>query len=188
MARCGSLQLGRDPQIAEIPPIALRSAGCRHASIGPRSSDRGNGNITNTGGHAYTLQLGRDPQIAEMILPGFRSCDNRQLQLGRDPQIAEMSPVPAPAPPPEPASIGPRSSDRGNLRVPDGWRGVRRASIGPRSSDRGNSLPPQPQQAGIQCFNWAAILRSRKSAAAGRGRKAPSMLQLGRDPQIAEMM
>ena len=88
---------------------------------------------------------------------------------------------------PQTASIGPRSSDRGNrpvLSFGTCWTG---ATIGPRSSDRGNLVTdiPLPRDIKLQlgrdppdrgndlpslrcrgyaCFNWAAILRSRKCA------------------------
>ena len=180
------LQLGRDPQIAEIPPT--------------RS------NWISTG----TLQLGRDPQIAEILTChswlerasvasiGPRSSDRGNGGYGLDGGVEGA------------ASIGPRSSDRGNMTTAMRAPPCSSASIGPRSSDRGNMQRPEVRHDRSNRFNWAAILRSRKSAlgpyvrqnhrasigprSSDRGNvqnMSPAtealMLQLGRDPQIAEM-
>jgi len=61
------------------------------ASMGPRSSDRGN---TGQGRHAETatgLQWGRDHLIAEMEKPQAKKTPQGELQWGRDHLIAEIS-------------------------------------------------------------------------------------------------
>ena len=132
------------------------------------------------------------------------------------------------------ASIGPRSSDRGNASTDFRSQVIENASIGPRSSDRGNTSTVNTANGRSSSFNWAAILRSRKCAATeveaaanfasigprssdrGNGWRTPPVrnghlasigprssdrgngmkskyvgasneLQLGRDPQIAEI-
>src|SRR5579884_546441 len=61
-----------------------------------------------------------------------------QLQGGRDHVIAEMRSGPSAKPPQGPASMGPRSRDRGNGALPARLLRQARASMGPRSRDRGN--------------------------------------------------
>ena len=61
-----------------------------------------------------------------------------------------------------PASMGPRSLDRGNLVRPDQVGHVLPASMGPRSLDRGNLFYLLILLFFSQCFNGAAIVRSRK--------------------------
>ena len=229
------LQLGRDPQIAEIinrPPEEITEAGFNWAAILRSRKFR---SWVASRFRSCLLQLGRDPQIAEMqhVDDGIRlnvgaSIGPRSSDRGN--RRGGTNPVP-----PLGASIGPRSSDRGNTQGRRGGLGCDAASIGPRSSDRGNGrgsgyvgrcvtrfnwaailrsrksshaaariraaacfnwaailrsrkcLAGPRLLARAKCFNWAAILRSRKWAETKRPRVIVVELQLGRDPQIAEI-
>jgi len=89
------LQWGRDHLIAEIRRCQAAPDGGSLASMGPRSSDRGNHSTAEVIFFlAILLQWGRDHLIAEMTCLGVR-------QRG---VLAA-------------ASMGPRSSDRGNARA-----------------------------------------------------------------------
>ncbi len=84
--------------------------------MGPRSDDRGNflGSIDRSIRQAE-LQWGRDQMIAE-ISPSATTTYvlTAPLQWGRDQMIAEMSMAAEGRPMNRPASMGPRSDDRGN--------------------------------------------------------------------------
>jgi len=129
------------------------------ASMGPRSSDRGNGHdVERDGVHQELLQWGRDHLIAEIGATSarFRAGDRasmgpRSSDRGNSRSLRHRAT-------PLPASMGPRSSDRGN-DAPD-WQIIhgKRASMGPRSSDRGNPYPFGPAHHTCPSFNGAAII------------------------------
>ena len=107
----GRLQWGRDRAIAEFRRRGRPVHRPLRASMGPRSRDRGI--VTSSEGLAQTvmLQWGRDRAIAE-LRRGLPTRRDRVLQWGRDRAIAELksaSVLIAVVP----ASMGPRSRDRG---------------------------------------------------------------------------
>src|SRR5688572_29781645 len=85
-----------------------------NASMGPRSSDRGNGSICPTTVPTLQLQWGRGRVTAETAKGPLLLLNLRQLQWGRGRVTAETSPMQTICPWALTASMGPRSSDRGN--------------------------------------------------------------------------
>jgi len=152
--------------------------------MGPRSSDRGNA-LKECGATRLLelLQWGRDHLIAEMIrldvvaggqrwlqwgrdhlIAEIRRCRSlhgatARLQWGRDHLIAEMRVRQRRAGEECMASMGPRSSDRGNADNNAGAVnfGIT-ASMGPRSSDRGNAIIAAVPSSRHGRFNGAAII------------------------------
>ena len=106
------LQWGRDQQIAEIG-AARSGRKSDRASMGPRSADRGNSKTVNAERPEVQLQWGRDQQIAEMGRSAWWRWDTSRfngaaISRSRKYLCAEI------AGPTPPASMGPRSADRGN--------------------------------------------------------------------------
>ncbi len=114
-----TLQWGRDRLIAEMTTCTNYRLARGRASMGPRSTDRGNTYPL----AAWTSRLPR-------------------LQWGRDRLIAEISPAESTSRITWDASMGPRSTDRGNPGPFLPLRERQKASMGPRSTDRGNGLVP----------------------------------------------
>ena len=159
-----SLQWGRDQTIAEMPAaggraqvVFIASMGPRsddrgnvaslaslrtrqRASMGPRSDDRGNFASSEKDRVMVLLQWGRDQTIAEMPAGNCTRSAVLSLQWGRDQTIAEMHPPATGTVEQAPASMGPRSDDRGNEVLNCCLGFYAWASMGPRSDDRGNSL------------------------------------------------
>src|SRR5579875_3178486 len=96
------------------------------------------------------------------------------LQWGRDLVIAEIRRRSVILLLDRPASMGPRSGDRGNSAGMLRARAVISASMGPRSGDRGNERSQPGHQRRFSRFNGAAIWRSRKSAQIGAAQISPS--------------
>ena len=131
-----ALQWGRARLSAEIV-VERREMVRRHpASMGPRSSERGNNLHIHEATPRYKmLQWGRARLSAEIRT---RSIGPRGLAF---------------------ASMGPRSSERGNSSaVLDPSPHDDRASMGPRSSERGNRIHRAARPGRSTCFNGAALV------------------------------
>ncbi len=179
------------PRSCDRGNLALVALGCRPdcaASIGPRSCDRGNSNAliaaTNS---ANELQLGRGLATAETRPGSYRwSTESARLQLGRGLATAETPAAPGARARAVPASIGPRSCDRGNSRSTGsgGW------IVGPLQLGRGLATAETSRlRADSTCcrsFNWAAVLRPRKRVTSCETCRSSRRLQLGRGLATAE--
>ena len=133
------------------------------ASMGPRSIDRGNNVRAAVAALTATaLQWGRDQLIAEMGRgQGFQRI-SVGLQWGRDQLIAEIRHRDTPGGVPALASMGPRSIDRGNLRLRPGI-------------EQGNGL------------QWGRDQLIAEIPSCRYPPQGPEPLQWGRDQLIAEM-
>ncbi len=158
------LQWGRGLSTAEISGSSLLPTGPRGASMGPRSFNRGNPQGHRQAGRrlpgfngaavfqprklagdpnpdqvAEPLQWGRGLSTAEIWSAPACSCGASRLQWGRGLSTAEMRLVDALPVAVIPASMGPRSFNRGNPEIcPPAHDGLE-ASMGPRSFNRGNA-------------------------------------------------
>ena len=182
--------------------------------MGPRTSIRGNGRPPEQGGHRAGASMGPRTSIRGNVatrtearplpvLPRFngaadfhpRKPDLRALEQGL-PQRASMGPRTSirgnedPAHRPHtglPASMGPRTSIRGNASVGSmAFRTDGIASMGPRTSIRGNPGHPHVCSAALYGFNGAADFHPRKPAGAKFTSMATEMLQWGRGLPSAE--
>src|SRR5581483_2148613 len=128
------------------------------ASMGPRSTDRGNVlQETLERGLWGKLQWGRDRLIAEIAWRRTETNGLARLQWGRDRLIAEIFPGPV-------LGLLHRKLQWGRDRLIaemldalEGRFGPDEASMGPRSTDRGNSTLFTGLQQGLAGFNGAAI-------------------------------
>ena len=109
------------------------------ASMGPRSVERGNGDIfiTRNAGDDE-LQWGRVRSNAETRSRGVVFDMDPSLQWGRVRSNAETRRDRPRVHQQDGASMGPRSVERGNLHPVCQWGCRDRASMGPRSVERGN--------------------------------------------------
>ncbi len=156
------------------------------AAMGPRSSDRGYG--VSDGGvlvRPSTLQWVHGPQTVVMAKAHLVNAKLFGLQWVHGPQTVvmalEIDPI---VDIQEPASMGPRSSDRGYALAAPGrglaWSGLQwvhgpqtvvmralgtpagialKASMGPRSSDRGYERNNSAKASSIHGFNGSTVLR-----------------------------
>src|SRR5581483_5738218 len=88
--------------------------------------------------------------------------------------------------PVDPASMGPRSTDRGNGRLQHRFWIYPRASMGPRSTDRGNEVVP-PVGVSLIALQWGRDRLIAEIQVIGTEQGDQSALQWGRDRLIAEM-
>ena len=207
----GGLQWGRDQLIAEMRPAADRRAAAATASMGPRSTDRGNNDaneiepilqqlqwgrdqliaemcsLTKPAHQRSALQWGRDQLIAEMYYSRYMNADYDWLQWGRDQLIAEI-----------PSAINNVIHD-----LPLQWgrdqliaeitllqvisTGDQPASMGPRSTDRGNVLVVARRVGCRFVLQWGRdqLIAEMLTLDAIGGNL--TMLQWGRDQLIAEI-
>src|SRR5579885_2921333 len=135
----------------------------------------------------FALQWGRDRLIAEMRVPEFlSSVADTVLQWGRDRLIAEITEeLYAPAPGVH-ASMGPRSTDRGNEKRKRQRDALLQASMGPRSTDRGNKLWPT-SRCRSSMLQWGRDRLIAEISVNRAYRKPINTLQWGRDRLIAEI-
>ena len=179
------------------------------ASMGPRTSIRGNVDVR-TGSHTIRwLQWGRGlPSVETKLILGQRRVVVR-LQWGRGLPSAETGLLGGPTRPGRSASMGPRTSIRGNACHPivsaftrslqwgrglpsaETWRPALAsgralpASMGPRTSIRGNVPVGADSGAHMMSFNGAADFHPRKLAEAALKAKVDT-LQWGRGLPSAE--
>ena len=133
-----------------------------HASMGPRSFERGD--VAGIAGGVYHSMASMGPRSFERGDPR-RSSSKSHAPTGFNGAALFRARRPC-----EPirqcavclASMGPRSFERGDPPGPRGCRGHHRASMGPRSFERGDMPSATPSTWAPIRFNGAALFRARR--------------------------
>ena len=142
--------------------------------MGPRSFDRGKHGSPRLALDDSLLQWGRDLSIAERLPDTSSRSTKQKLQWGRDLSIAERATRRIEKERLLKLQWGRDLSIAERPTIPDA-----RNSMGPRSFDRGKRPGTTATMVSGSSFNGAAIFRSRKDTARGRGRRVPPRASMG---------
>ena len=144
-ARTFELQWGRDQLIAEMPVEAAGSTPPGALQWGRDQLIAEMVLVAPMPAYSLTLQWGRDQLIAEIRPSGSCRGVRSSLQWGRDQLIAEMQSCRSIPPSIKPASMGPRSADRGNSPASILFRFQRPTGASASGSEKNPLLRPISQ-------------------------------------------